>query len=393
MTHSKKISRNILFYPSGHGFGHAVRQIEIMKDILARNLLTGTRHRVAVRTLAPEWLFENSFSHFFESLYGRRGTFWRDFFEYHAVENDVGTIQRDSLNMDIPATLARCREFYGSMPARARAEALFIRERAIDAIVGDIPPLAFEAASLTGVPAAGITNFSWDFIYREFVAEHPGFADIVGRIEAAYSKCGILLELPYSCPLPAFGDVRAVPLLARKPYLSREEVLAILGFETEWPHGKPVVMISFGGFDTHGMRLGNLAKLDGYEFITTIPAPRGEAAPPNVKYVDTRVAGLSFENLFRVFDAIVTKPGYGVLGDIVAAGASCIYADRGNFAEYPYLVRMLHECAHSAVFIERDRLMECDLGPYIEKALVPNPAARPVGTDGASACADMILDL
>ena len=47
-------SSAIVFYISGHGFGHASRCIEVINAILARRPET----RVGVRTAAPRWLFD-----------------------------------------------------------------------------------------------------------------------------------------------------------------------------------------------------------------------------------------------------------------------------------------------------------------------------------------------
>ena len=44
----------IVFYVSGHGFGHASRTIEVINAVLAKRPET----RIGVRTSAPRWLFD-----------------------------------------------------------------------------------------------------------------------------------------------------------------------------------------------------------------------------------------------------------------------------------------------------------------------------------------------
>ncbi len=388
-----KKNKNILFYPSGHGFGHAVRQIEIMKEIFRENIEKNAAHTITARTMAPEWLFANSFSLYFDKFYGEKGGVWKNSFKYDRFTNDVGTVQKDSLNMDIEATLKNCDIFYGNFNERAKLEAEYIKSSRADIVVGDIPPVAFEAAAIAGVPAIGVTNFSWDFIYREFLEHHPGFGSVINIIESAYSKCGILLRLPYACPLPAFQNIMDVGLIARKAYLSRDEVFEKLGYDSRDFKGRKTVMISFGGFDTSGIMQNELEKLGDHIFLTTIKPAAGGRLPHNVRYIDTEAAGISFENLFEIFDVIVTKPGYGVLGDIIAAGSPCIYADRGNFAEYPYLVKMLSDHCKKAVYIEREKLLSCELGGCIEEALKPNPVFSGMPAAGAAQCAKIICGL
>ena len=38
-------------------------------------------------------------------------------------------------------------------------------------------------------------------------------------------------------------------------------------------------------------------------------------------------------------DVVVTKPGYGIVTDAIAAGARLVYTDRGAFPEYDVMVR------------------------------------------------------
>lgn len=48
------MAQAIVFYISGHGFGHASRSIEVINAILALRPET----RIGVRTAAPRWLFD-----------------------------------------------------------------------------------------------------------------------------------------------------------------------------------------------------------------------------------------------------------------------------------------------------------------------------------------------
>ena len=38
-------------------------------------------------------------------------------------------------------------------------------------MVADIPPLAFAAAHRLGLPAVGVTNFSWGWIYAPYASD------------------------------------------------------------------------------------------------------------------------------------------------------------------------------------------------------------------------------
>ncbi len=388
-----KKDKNIVFYTSGHGFGHAVRQIEIIKEIFKYNIENNREHKVIVRTTAPEWVFNNSLGLFFKKLYPSRAPEIPLWFSYSRSLNDVGTVQADSLNMDIGATYEAARNFYSNFKERAVMEAEFIKSSRADFVVGDIPPLAFAAAKLAGVRSAGVTNFSWDFIYEEFAAENKGFNEIIDIVRSGYEKCGILLKLPFACPLPAFKNVSPVSMIARKPYISKEEVLKILNMAPAEFEGVTTVMISFGGFDTGGIRHENLSGYAGkLMFLTTIAPAAGEKYPSNVKFIDTSSGAISFENLFTVFDIIATKPGYGVVGDIIGADSTCLFTDRGRFREYEYLVDFLKKHTRSSIYISRNELLNCDFEPGIKELQSQIKKPEPIDTRGAYECAMAIIE-
>ncbi len=388
------MNKKILFYPDGHGFGHAVRQIEIIKKIFEYNLNTGSNHRVIVRTSAPEWLFKMSLELYFNELCDGLYKKVSEWFSYYYVVNGVGTIQKDSLNLDIDKTYEAARDFYDIIESRAAVEAEFILTKKIDIVVGDIPPLAFAAAKKAGVASIGITNFSWDYIYEEFIPDNPGFINIIDKIKKAYAGCRRLLSLPFSCPLPAFKNISSIAMIARRPYLKKDAVFKALSFKNEDFEGKMAVMISAGGFDTSGIKYRNLALLSSrYIFLTTTPPVSGEKYPDNVKFIDTAVCEVSFENLFTIFDIIATKPGYGVAGDIIGSGSLCLFTDRGRFREYEFLVNFLKKYTVSSVYISRDEFLNCDYESKINELTALKKKPAPLNLNGARDCASMIIAL
>ena len=76
----------IVFYVSGHGFGHASRTIEVINAVLARRPET----RVGVRTSAPRWLFDLT-------VKGKVA--------FSTLECDTGVVQIDALTLDEADTI------------------------------------------------------------------------------------------------------------------------------------------------------------------------------------------------------------------------------------------------------------------------------------------------
>src|SRR5262245_15530859 len=133
----------IVFYVSGHGFGHTSRAIQVMRELIAA--LPGVR--LVVKTSAPERLFTRA-------LRGRC--------EVIALECDAGMVQHDSLSLDAPESIRRAVAFEGRLTALAEAEASYLRDIGALVAVGDIPALAAAAGDAAGISSVLIGNFTWD---------------------------------------------------------------------------------------------------------------------------------------------------------------------------------------------------------------------------------------
>src|SRR5690242_19130547 len=138
----------LVYYISGHGFGHASRDIEVIRALVA----ACPDLQVIVRTTVPAWFFD---------AIGQR-------FELRSGEVDTGVAQIDSLTIDEQVTAGRAREFYAAFDTRVAQEAAILRQAGATIVVGDVPPLAPAAALEAGVPSVAIANFTWDWIYEAY---------------------------------------------------------------------------------------------------------------------------------------------------------------------------------------------------------------------------------
>jgi len=353
---------HVAFYITGHGFGHATRMGAVATALAAQ--VSGLRLTVASTT--PQWLIHLSFP---------PGTARR----VRAL--DVGVVQHDSIRLDQAATLQAYGRLLEALPRLIQEEVEWLRRDAVDLVVADIPPAAFPIARAAGVPGVGITNFTWDWIYAEYVRAHPAFAHLVDRIREAYAEGDCLLRLPFHGPCDAFRRIRDLPLIARPARRSRDEARAILGLDTS----RPVVLLSFGGFEIQGIDLERVESLDDYLFLTTQPPPRPLR---NVRLVHL-VNGLSYPDLVAQADAVITKPGYGIVSECLANQTPMLYTSRGEFAEYGPLVAGLERYAVSA-FLSNDELLAGDWRRALE-ALLRRPAVWPdIPINGAEVAAGLL---
>jgi len=356
----------IVAYVSGHGFGHSTRVGEALRAVRERD----PRIRLAVVSAAPRELYE-------ESGAGP--------FEFRALECDVGLAQKDALVIDEAATAARCRSFAEAFDERASVEAEWLRQSGARVVLGDIPPLAFEAAARAGVPSLGLANFSWDWIYRYMAERQPSLLDAAAAAASAYAKADLLLELPFAGDLSAFPRRERIPLVARRPRLSGQLVRERLGLDS-----KPLVLLSFGGLGLPGFDPRRLAPLEEFRFLTT-----GEwgALPDNAVGLDRsriRALGLGYEDLVGASDVVVTKPGYGIVSDAIGGGTPIVFTERGDFPEYPILVREMADYVPS-VYVSNDDLLGGRLGPALCEALEA-PVPEPPELSGAAVAAERLLE-
>lgn len=353
-------------YVSGHGFGHSVRTATVLREVhaLAPDL------RIAVVTAGPAWLF--------------RGAVGPDVV-FRSERADVGILQKDALVLDTRATLAECEAFQRELAGRVEREAAWLGEIGARVVLGDIPPLAFAAASRAQVPGVGLTNFSWDWIYRHLARYEPGLAAAADAAAQAYAHAALLLQLPFAGDLGAFPRREPIPLVARPPSLTREDARRRLGLDAA-----PAVLLSFGGLGLPGLDLRVFADLESVQLLVE---PSASAAPPNVRVTslsDLAALGMSYLDLVAAVDVVVTKPGYGIVSDAIACRTRMVYTERGDFPEYPILVEEMTRWL-PAVHVSNADLRAGRLRPALETALAA-PFPDPPRMDGAEVAARALLE-
>ncbi len=354
----------LLCYVSGHGFGHAVRVMEVLRALWAQR----PDVRVAIRTSVPSWFFDlpGPFTHAVSQL-------------------DVGAVQDDSLTVNIEATLRAYAEIV------QRKEPLISNEVAAAAalrptlVFADIPALAFDIAARLGVAGVGMTNFSWDWIYADYVRDFPAYAGIVDDLRRSYFGATLLLRLPMHGDLSAFPCIRDIPLVARKPTLSRDDVRRRCAL----PLTGRVVLLSFGGI---GVTMSAVAEPPhGVTFVATQSAA-SSAAPQRCQFIsnaEMAARGVRYEDLVAASDAVMTKPGYGIVSDCLASGTPMIYTSRGRFAEYDYLVAAIKTYLPHA-FISNDDLRAGRWLPALDEVFAQPRSTPQLALDGAAVAADIL---
>jgi hypothetical protein len=354
----------LAFYVSGHGFGHASRQIEIINAVARRV----PHARFLIRSSASPLLFERTVNAPFDL--DHRPT-------------DTGVVQIDSLRLDEAETIRRAAEFYGTFDERVRADAALLTARGVRFVVSDAPPLGCAAAARAGIPSVVISNFTWDWIYEGYEGE-IGFIEIIRR---AYRRADAAWRLPMHGGFQTFEKVVDVPLVARHATRSREHTRKTLGL----PLDRPLALSSFSIYGADGIDFARLDTTREWDIVLTgngDPPPSG-AGTRFVHEPSLYSAGLRYEDLVAACDVVVTKPGYGIISECIANGTAIVYTSRGHFVEYGVLVREMPRYLRCA-YLDQDSLFAGRWCAALDEAVNALPPPETPPTNGAEVIAGMI---
>lgn len=358
---------SVVFYISGHGFGHASRELEVIHAVAARR----PDWSIVLRTAVSPSLLERSLRVPYTLLPGAC---------------DSGVVQRDSVTNDDDATAREAIEFYAGMDARVDAECALLASRDVAVIVGDIPPLAFEVAAKMGVRSVAIANFTWDWIYEwhDEIRKAPG---VIDRIRYGYQQATIALRLPFSPELDVFPCVEALPLVARVSTASRSATRQALGIDPS----RKIALLSFGGYGLQRLDIAALDCLDEWTVLLTDRIATAAPASPGVVFLPESLfaSGLRYEDLVAASDVVVTKPGYGILSECATSGTAVLYTSRGVFREYDVLVAEMPRVLRCR-FLSQDALFAGQWKSALE-ALIAQPAPPDrMDPTGAARAAEVI---
>ncbi|NEP62301.1 MAG: glycosyl transferase [Symploca sp. SIO2G7] len=324
------MSRPVLYIAiTSHGFGHAVRASSVAAAIqqLCPEILP------VLVTTAPRWLLDS---------------YIPGDFIYRPRAFDVGVIQSDSLNMDKEATLAKLKQIRSSANSIIAGEVNFIRTNRVGLILADIPPLAADIAKVAGIPCWMMSNFAWDFIYRDWGGE---FGEIADWISESYARCDRLFRLPLHEPMSAFPQITDVGLTGGTPLYSREQLREKLGLNS--PVEK-TILLTFGGLSIQQIPYQVLSNFPDWQFITF---DRQAPDLPNL----LKVAGNDYRpvDFMPLCGRVVSKPGYSTFAETLRQDIPLVSLSRDGFAEAQILLEGIqdhsyHQILTPAEFFDSD---------------------------------------
>ena len=355
------MERPILYIAiTNHGFGHATRTAAVAATIqkFCPEVL------LIMVTTAPRWLLE---------------CYINGDFIHRPRAYDLGVVQADSLKMDKPATLEKLLEIKKNHHSIIASEVDFIHQNRVNLILADIPFLAAEIGKAANVPCWMISNFGWDFIYRDWGSD---FIDVADWISESYGKCDRLFRLPFYEPMEAFNNITDIGLTGGYPFFDAEEV------KSKWEITTPpekTVLLTFGGLGLQQIPYDNLRHFPDWQFITF-----DKSAPdlPNlIKIKDIKARPVDF---MPICGRVVSKPGFGTFAEATKLGVPIVSVTREEFAESAFLIEGISDYNYHQILTPAE-LFESSW-EFLKQPLQPPRIQKPIAIDGNEVIAQTVVD-
>jgi hypothetical protein len=306
----------IACFISPHGYGHAARAAAVMEALHRLD----PEKEFEIFTEVPEWFFRHSLS---------------GAFTYHPLLTDIGLVQETSLKVDLAQTVARLDSFLPFQEQTISELAHFVLERRCRLILCDISPLGILVARHAGIPSVLIENFTWDWIYEDYVAECKGLRAHLLYLGELFRRADFHIQTqPVCCPQNV--DL-TTSLVSRKARISREETRRRLGISLN----AAVAMITMGGIPENYPFVDQLLKLEDIVFI--MPGAGHEVKRRNNLFLLPHHSEYFHPDLVTASDARIGKVGYSTLSEVYWAGIPFGYIARTDFRESRILVSYIEK--------------------------------------------------
>lgn len=345
---------------TSHGFGHAVRAASVAAQVQKLN----PEILLILVTTAPRWLLES---------------YIEGDFIHRPRAFDVGVVQSDSFQMDKALTLEKMQHFRKKRHTIVAGEVNFLHNNRVGLVLADIPPLAAPIAHTAGIKCWMMSNFGWDFIYRDWGSE---FEDLADWISQCYSQCDRLFRLPMAESMVAFPHITDVGLTGGDPRFSLSQLRA--EFKLTAPQEK-TILLTFGGLGLAQIPYQNLNNFPDWQFITF---DRQAPELPNlIKVTDRQYRPVDFMPLCS---RVVSKPGYSTFAEALRQKTPIVSLTREGFEEATVLLEGIQNHSQHLILNPED-FFETDWD-FLHQPLQPPRQSTSLPTNGTETIAQAIVE-
>ena len=318
-------------------------------------------------TTIPSWFFDP-----LESPY-----------TYHPLMTDIGLVQETPLSADLAGTVERLNRFIPFDDSEISRLAMKIDGLNCELVICDIAPMGIAVAREAGVPSLLVENFTWDWVYQEYMEHHGRLKHHVDYLGRLFSEADYHVQTQPVCSMKA-ADLTVLPV-SRKARCVGNEVRQRLGI----PEGAKMVLITMGGVPENYWSLKGLKLPEDLYLVV----PGGSNAFRVYDHLITLPHHSKFfhPDLINAADAVVGKVGYSTLAEVYHGGVPFGYIKRAHFRESEILAVYI-ERHMSGVAIKEESFRDGDWVSDVSR-LLEMPRIRRKGPNGATQVAEFVCGL
>lgn len=304
--------KSIAFYISDHGFGHASRNVPIIRYILeAKNdikihIITGVRQGEFIK----------------ESLGNIRNY---SNINFRLINTDLGLILKDnSLDIDEKKLNEEIIKYLNSWDNRIELEKEFLIDKRIELIVSDIVPWIFKCSERLKIRSVLISNFTWADIYKEHLEEK-----ICDEFRICYKLASkVFLYNFYMDSMKEYiKEYEEVGFVCREFNLNKVNI-------TKNKYEKPLIFVSVGRSVDLNSEI-DVRDLK-YKFIATEGI---RLTGDNVIYLPKETNNT--QDYIKASDYVITKAGWGTIAECLIGNKKIAVLSRDNVAEDRWTIDQL----------------------------------------------------
>ena len=326
--------KRICFYLSDHGFGHIARNLPMIVS-------TVRNYDACIYIVCGECHIEFAKQNLKMMLTAEE----YERISFRSEHTDIGLICKPgTLLVDTDKLTQACTDYLAQLPQKAEAEADWLKENRIDAVLCDMPLWSIEACELANVPLLYVGNFTWTELYREFLPETiwKTYANYYGKIRHSMFYA---LHNPEMLEFLNDSEITKTSVTARSFH---EDAVA----EIRSKHKRPIIFIALG-MSAQFKKPVDVSSVP-YDFYTTEGVPLvGE----NVEAIP--YSTLNTQDYVAASDYVISKAGWGTVAECLLAHKPMALFRRDGVLEDRTTIRLLEE-RHLAVSITQDDLKNID---------------------------------
>lgn len=314
-----------------HGYGHAAQIAPIVNALRQKH-----QFRLTIATSLPVDFLKSHFEGSFELVAGAA---------------DFGMVMSSSIDVKIEESARAYQLLHQHWHKHLNYEAVRLGKIKPDFILANIPYLTLAAANKLGIPAYGISSLNWADIYWHYCHSYPEAAQITEEMRSAYNSAKAFLKVEPCMPMLWLNRSERIGVVARIGQDKRREINTAASLTGN----EQLIVVGFGGI---AMRLPVETWPQSKELRWIVPAEWKIHHPYAIPFEDL---GVSFIDLVRSCDALITKPGYGAFTEAACNNVPVLYVERRDWPEEPHLVSWLKSNART---IEINRI-QLEQGAFI----------------------------